>query len=729
MFFSNDLLAKRQRYGWSLYWLAAVSSNLKSAATRISKKELLSANLLEACSTLTQPPEPLALRLSSALLLGIVRVYGHKCTTLHLQVQHVAQSMKRISFLTDDKNVMTHLQDSHSRSARVAGFGERSTNANIRDGNVIPDYRRDQENIREIFQFEEPDPFLFDPKFQRGDSDDLYHGYGAIMIGDKSSTRNSLSTAGSHSTLRHGDPFVSKPSEISLSDSSLALRPISRLPDEPNISHDLFEPFDNLGGEGGDIDLGIIPEDEQVPDGGRIRQPSSRFGIESEIGRGYVRDRQRHTSVIGFQMSPVGIQRNQDNLRESGPHDGPEGSFEFEPTSQFINPQFSLDEEAEQLDTLDPESLATVMSLKRKEESAAHHDRRKFIKVLVDPVTSLSAADVMRMREQYRQDRLMRASKYQDRRLYRLIQSRAKELVYGIPPYFQASSLRELWNGCVKVPNADAAVKRLERPVQEFQGVDGNDGGLEPDSSHSGQIVNNAAIGSDEREPSQGPQGAHHDLSSRPLNNLPWLEFENNGNQPEPFSGEDQERIEEIEEDVMGRQRAPSYESSTHRLSTSQMLPWNRQSLLAGGNTEGYETDVGMEPGEASIRRRSHIRRETPVNIRRRSSLLSFSREPTRISSTPQQTRSSLLPKNIEQVQQLEIDPDTLNFLAWSQSQIDDPNDFLFSDLAPVASTSGPIAAQAFIKILSLASCDLIQVIEQDEAYGEIRLKILNTGP
>jgi hypothetical protein len=56
--------------------------------------------------------------------------------------------------------------------------------------------------------------------------------------------------------------------------------------------------------------------------------------------------------------------------------------------------------------------------------------------------------------------------------------------------------------------------------VQEFQGVDGNDGGLEPDSSHSGQIVNNAAIGPDEREPSQGPQGAHHDLSSRPLNNL-----------------------------------------------------------------------------------------------------------------------------------------------------------------------------------------------------------------
>ncbi|KAA1135337.1 hypothetical protein PGTUg99_013020 [Puccinia graminis f. sp. tritici] len=113
---------------------------------------------------------------------------------------------------------------------------------------------------------------------------------------------------------------------------------------------------------------------------------------------------------------------------------------------------------------------------------------------------------------------------------------------------------------------------------------------------------------------------------------------------------------------------------------------------------------------------------------RRRSSLLS-SREPTRISSTSQQIRSSLIPRNIEQLQQIETDPDALNFLAWSQSRIDDPSDFLFSDLAPVASTSSPIAAQAFIKVLSLASQDLIEVIEQDEAYGEIRLKILAPGP
>jgi len=417
--------------------------------------------------------------------------------------------------------------------------------------------------------------------------------------------------------------------------------------------------------------------------------------------------------------------------RENRPPEGQDPSFEFEPASQFINPEVSFGDEAEQLETLDPESLEKLMTLKRKDASQPPLERRKFIKVLVDPVPSLSAEKLTSMREHYRQERLKRANKYRHRRLHQLIEARAKELVYGTPRYFQASSLRELWNGCVKVPEVGGPGRR---PVDRPQGSGNQDlgqaeMGLElPSSSNSGQIDNRDA---EPHEPLQGSAG-HRESSVRPPENLPWLNFEQNRNQVEPFFGEDQERIDEIEEDVMGRHRAPSYESSTHRLSMSQMLPWNRQGLLAAaGNAEGYESDFGaldsygMDAGEASGRRSSQIRRETPVHLRRRSSLLSFSREATRISSTPQQTRSSLLPRNIEHIKQLETDPEAINFLAWSETQIDDPSDFLFSDLAPVASTSGPIAAQTFIKVLSLASHDLIQVVEQDEAYGEIRLKIL----
>ncbi|KAA1079084.1 hypothetical protein PGTUg99_015547 [Puccinia graminis f. sp. tritici] len=705
MFFSNDLLTKRHRSGWSLYWLAAVSANFKSAVTRLSKKDLLNANLPEACSTLSQPPEPLALRLSSALLLGIVRVYGH---------------------------IIATAQHSRSRSRSQVVIDGAAT-LNVGTGGNTFARARDQEHIGELFGFEEPDPFLFDPNFHEGEADDLYRGFGAILVGDKP-TRISLTASRSDSSSRRRDPFVSKPSEISLSGGSLGLGPFSTHADDPNGLNEYLGPgldFDDLGGEGGDINLGIIPETnvDPVVEGQRIRQPSSRFGIESEVGRAY-QGRHRHTSIMGIPMSPAGTQRTAENVRESRLPEGPEQYFEFEPTSQFINPELSLHDGEEQLDTLGPESLEKLLSLKRKDESQPRLDRRKFIKVLVDPVTSLSAENVMNMRQHYRIERLERENKYQNRRLQQLMQARAKDLVYGIPPYFQASNLRELWSDCVKVP--EATRQAVDRPPEEYQGADRNVE-LELPSSHSDQTDHRYA-GPGAGGPLQGSE-VHDESFFNPLENIPWQNFEQNRNQIEPFLGEEQERIEEIEEDVMGRQRAPSYESSTHRLSSSQVLPWNRQGLLAAGAAEGgYESDYGaldsygMDAGDASGRRSSQVRRETPVHLRRRSSLLS-SREPTRISSTSQQIRSSLIPRNIEQIQQIETDPDALNFLAWSQSRIDDPSDFLFSDLAPVASTSSPIAAQAFIKVLSLASQDLIEVIEQDEAYGEIRLKILAPGP
>ncbi|KAA1118740.1 hypothetical protein PGT21_004118 [Puccinia graminis f. sp. tritici] len=176
MFFSNDLLTKRHRSGWSLYWLAAVSANFKSAVTRLSKKDLLNANLPEACSTLSQPPEPLALRLSSALLLGIVRVYGH--------VQHVAQSIKTVSFLTEDNNIIATAQHSRSRSRSQVVIDGAAT-LNVGTGGNTFARARDQEHIGELFGFEEPDPFLFDPNFHEGEADDLYRGFGAILVGDK----------------------------------------------------------------------------------------------------------------------------------------------------------------------------------------------------------------------------------------------------------------------------------------------------------------------------------------------------------------------------------------------------------------------------------------------------------------------------------------------------------------------------------------------------------------
>lgn len=101
-----------------------------------------------------------------------------------------------------------------------------------------------------------------------------------------------------------------------------------------------------------------------------------------------------------------------------------------------------------------------------------------------------------------------------------------------------------------------------------------------------------------------------------------------------------------------------------------------------------------------------------------------------------------------------QLEQDSLNFLEWTKTQVSNPHDFLceqknknktcsvvsshrsteafdnideilfflssVSDLAPVTTTSGPVAAQAFLKILSLTTKNLVKVVEQDEPYGEV---------
>lgn len=59
-------------------------------------------------------------------------------------------------------------------------------------------------------------------------------------------------------------------------------------------------------------------------------------------------------------------------------------------------------------------------------------------------------------------------------------------------------------------------------------------------------------------------------------------------------------------------------------------------------------------------------------------------------------------------------------FLVWAKEQAADTSDFLFSDLAPLTSTAPNVAAGAFYKVLSLASKGLMNILQQDEPYGEV---------
>ncbi|KAI0003690.1 Rec8 like protein-domain-containing protein [Russula compacta] len=76
MFFTSELLSRRDS-GFGLLWLAA-TLGARSSFKRLPKRDVMSADITQLCGLITEPAEPLALRLSSNLMVGVARVYKVK---------------------------------------------------------------------------------------------------------------------------------------------------------------------------------------------------------------------------------------------------------------------------------------------------------------------------------------------------------------------------------------------------------------------------------------------------------------------------------------------------------------------------------------------------------------------------------------------------------------------------------------------------------------------------
>ncbi|TPX61385.1 hypothetical protein SpCBS45565_g07292 [Spizellomyces sp. 'palustris'] len=94
MFYSQDILTSKRRSGLAVVWLAATLGP-KHSFKKLSKREVNGVNLVKACDFLTDPPEPMALRLTSNLMVGVTRVYSQQYTFFHTEVKQVFMKLKR----------------------------------------------------------------------------------------------------------------------------------------------------------------------------------------------------------------------------------------------------------------------------------------------------------------------------------------------------------------------------------------------------------------------------------------------------------------------------------------------------------------------------------------------------------------------------------------------------------------------------------------------------------
>ena len=101
MFYHPDILTD-QKHGMSVIWVAA-HLGTRAKFKKLQKRELLNVDVPRACSYLSAPPDPLALRTSSSLMVGVARVLSHQCGYLYADVNSFHSTVRRQIFAKNER--------------------------------------------------------------------------------------------------------------------------------------------------------------------------------------------------------------------------------------------------------------------------------------------------------------------------------------------------------------------------------------------------------------------------------------------------------------------------------------------------------------------------------------------------------------------------------------------------------------------------------------------------
>ncbi|ORY86925.1 Rec8 like protein-domain-containing protein [Protomyces lactucae-debilis] len=291
MFYQQNLLTDKKS-GLGVVWLAATLGN-KSHVRKLQKRDILSVDVPKACAYLQAPPQPLALRTSSSLMVGVARVLDQQYTFFYADVSQAHTKLRQQLMSMSEKDPATLELPRQARSRM--------------DAVTLPD-----------------DP-MFDLDFaNQGALDFLNHDLEDLMKMDMTKDDNFSNLSARHTSEASGLPSGASPS-ISLPGgfSSHDLPPPSRSRTglgNLDLHGLLEEETDPLGPDGaGDMldfefdNLGQM-QDVEPTQGGDF-EPSEKRSVEDESTL-YDVDRVRKKPRVD--VDPLGVFNEQDEDRAAG---------------------------------------------------------------------------------------------------------------------------------------------------------------------------------------------------------------------------------------------------------------------------------------------------------------------------------------------------------------------------------------------------------------------------
>ncbi|KAI0801231.1 Rec8 like protein-domain-containing protein [Fomes fomentarius] len=710
MFFSPDLLERRDS-GFGLLWLAA-TLGAKSSFKKLPKRSVLTADISQLCGLIAEPPEPLALRLSSNLMIGVTRVYKVKQEIFFADVTTCFHALKKavqdLSALSANAMQLQMGQPS-LRVEALTLVADPGTAFGIDFDSIFVAWsEREQEDIEE----EQGSDDEFDPKAKKPKSK------GKQRLQEPPLSATAEHGRARHTLEEHHNHLLAAAFSGSLTGSVQGgagfAASSSQVDGGFGFDDNLFELPEGLGDIGDEL----------------ARELGEGWGASATHGG----NDQMVPSATGLGHAALDLDLNQgvgDDFRfdvqqdvEMPPSEPNAGRGSLPPTGSVIVP----------LAPFSPRGSNT--HLDPAEVGKGFQRKAKRVRLLLDARTELTDEELKMARANYVQDQeaLKRemALKKAQKENSRLIE----KMIYGAPKGVEAPVLVDFWMENFKLQvgarsgelhldmkgEPPTKRRRVRDPVTEPFGLDG---GSSPRRDHEnamdvdqpmdfemgfsdfqniGEDLNFDSRMRSSEEPGQGRRGSrppsaprsYLDLGVRPTGDMmsasqrssffPW-------DHAGPSSSVGGAAFGIDGSDILSAMRPASKRGSS--------LGSRRESFLlpGGGGVPSSPADFGL--------RNSQIGGED--------FLFNVPEEETHPGEESQQSNALTLEKN------------SFNFLEYAKMQLQAfPNadaEVSFDDVVPKATSTPRVAAAAFYHCLVLATKDLLSV-RQEEAYGVLKIRV-----
>ncbi|GAA5980051.1 hypothetical protein JCM10908_001513 [Rhodotorula pacifica] len=752
MFYDTEILTSRKG-GFAVFWLAAtVGSRGGTAVRKLSKKELLSCNVVQACEKVIQPEEPLALRLSSNLMMGIARVFSQQYTIYASDVQQVHAALKKIvsdavasapdtTLVVQDTAQWNVLPQQAAAAVAKEAAGGGGINLSVNAGLTFVGYDPDLDLGLEWRLPGEEEPEKFDE------------------IDEPPLITPDISILGSP-VAKQRKPHQAREEDIKLH--------------EPHLDDYLLKQGEQQDNDLGGEDLGFVFEEGEQgllegihPDLDAVIHASS-----AASGRGSARGSQQGGFGAPASSSAVGFGEDLGGFDQQNFDQDFGGGWEVEEQGMDVEGEIDMEEkirreveaararwgdvfgfsrsatpfDAENTSQQElqlsgsPPSSATQKRIstavaeaqnKAAEQKQAAQRPKKPKRMAIDRNIDMEGAKIRDMRQTYGARMRVEREKADRLKDERAAHDRAVELVFGAPPLLIAPAMTAFWNSEV---------------VAKMAPFEGNKALAEKKRLEREQAAQKGASRADTAEPEGGRRVASGRLSEQPegaAGNLPFEAdfgvdfFANNqdfggegfGAMEGDMGGFDQFQFDEEVE--LGRAASATGRSGSQRASA---LPWAAEPATSdvGGAFGGDFGGASSAAGGSKVSLEAGV--EQPMRSRSPSLLPSPGRggsvdgllEDDVNAASAGRGSGSPRASGIAMEEPALAENESLKFLSYAHRQastVPAGQPLYFSTIVPETTTAPSVAAQALYHLLGLATKGMVKV-DQPIAYGEIAVEL-----